>query len=134
MILDKNLLVSNAQAVTSSGASTDYIDFGAIGEAFGNELYLVVQVDTTATASGSATVNFQLESDSDSGFATAKVVNFDSGAIGKASLVAGAEIVKVKLPIGIKRYARLYYTVATGPLTAGKFNAFLVNAVDFRRA
>lgn len=133
MIVDKNLMVSNAQAVTSSAASTDYIDQGAAGDAFGNELYLVVQVDTAATASGAATVNFQLESDSDSGFATAKVVNFDSGAIAKTALTAGAEPVKVKLPVGLKRYIRVYYTVGTGPLTAGKFNAFLVNAVDVRR-
>jgi DhnA family fructose-bisphosphate aldolase class Ia len=125
MIIDKQLTVSLAQAVTSSAASTDYIDQGAAGNAIGKELFLVVRVDTTATASGSATVNFQVESDSDSGFATAKVVNFDSGAIGKAALVAGVEIVKIKLPIGLKRYVRVYYTVGTGPLTAGKFDAFL---------
>ena len=45
-----------------------------------------------------------------------------------AALTAGTEV--VRLPINgmpLKRYARVYYTVATGPLTAGKFNAAIVN-------
>jgi hypothetical protein len=128
MIIDKNLQVSAAQAVTASAASTDYIDQGAAGDAY-EPLKLVVQVREAATDSGSANVNFQVETDSDSGFATAKVVAFDSGAIGKAALTLNSEPVKVTLPYGMKRYIRVYYTVATGPLTAGKFDAFLVKDV-----
>ena len=36
--------------------------------------------------------------------------------------------VSIRLPINglaLERYTRVYYTVATGPLTAGKFDAFL---------
>lgn len=124
MILDKQLFMSKAQAVTASAASTDVIDMGKAGDAVGKELYLVVQVREAATATGSATVNLVLETDSKEDFST-KSVLFDSGAIAKADLTLNSEPVKVKIPVGMKQYLRAYYTVATGPLTAGKFDAFL---------
>ena len=128
MIIDKSLELSSAQAVTASAASTNYIDLGAAGNVIGNEPYLVIQTREAATASGSATVNFVIQTAADSAF-TSPVVLFDSGAVGKAALTLNSCPVKVKMPLGLKRYVRVYYTVATGPLTAGKFDAFIAEDV-----
>ena len=127
MYIDKQLLMSDAQAVTSSAASTNVIDLGAhlgMDPGVTEDLWLQVRVDTTATASGSATVTFALQTDDDEAFGSA-VTLFSTSAIGKATLVAGYYPIRVRLPLGMKRYARVYYTVATGPLTAGKFDAWI---------
>ena len=123
MIIDKALQVSNEQAVTSSAASTDVIDTGQTTPDLGaSDLYLVITTDEAATASGSATVTFSLQDSADnSSFADVAV----TAAIGKATLVAGYQHI-IPLPIKLRRYLRAYYTVATGPLTAGKFSAQIV--------
>jgi hypothetical protein len=111
MIIDKSLQVSDAQAVTASAASTDVIDTGVANRSIGTDtsLALSITVDESATASGAATVTFSLQDSADnSTFADVQA----SAAIGKADLTAG------KQPV--------YYTVATGPLTAGKFSAQIV--------
>jgi len=128
MILDKENQLSDSQAVTASAASTNTIDQGKSGNAYGNELFFLVQVREAVTAAGAATVNFQLETSDASDFAT-KSTLIDSGAIGKAVLTANTEPVKIRVPAGAKRYIRAYYTVGTGPLTAGKFDIFLASHV-----
>jgi hypothetical protein len=84
-------------------------------------------------AAGAATVNFKLETDDAEDFSASVLLAF-SGAIAKASLVAGFDAWRLALPIGAKRYGRLYYEVGTGPLTAGKFTAALVKDLDAWRA
>lgn len=135
MILDKGNLVSSAQAVTSSAGSTDVIDLSqarAIGD--GEELEFFVNVDTAATAAGAATVTFQVQTDDNSAFSSPTTV-IQTDAIPKATLVAGYQI-KISLPVGAtpERYLRLYYSVATGPLTAGAFTAGLVLDAQNSRA
>lgn len=126
-ILDKGLEFSDAQAVTASAASTNVLDLGVVAPNTGrgsNQMYLQIVVNTTADASGSATVAFALEdSADDSSFAVVPGVSV--AAIGKATLVAGYIVLTIALPPRLRRYIRVYYTVATGPLTAGKFDAFL---------
>lgn len=134
MLRDAQLELSVLQAVTVTAASTNVIDTGAAGDVLSGvpAVYLVIRVGTAATAAGAATVNFQLQTDSDVAFGTA-VTLFDSGAIGKAALTANTWIVRIALPIGVKQYLRLNYVVATGPLTAGTFDAFLTTLIDTRR-
>jgi hypothetical protein len=127
MMYDKLNTFGTEQAVTASAASTDIIDLGAtrdIGN--GEALELVILCTEAATASGSATVTFSLETDDNSGFSSAATLA-GTAAIGKASLTVGTEVLRVKVPFGVERYLRVYYTVATGPLTAGKFTAFLAD-------
>ena len=127
MIYDKLLTFGTDQAVTSTAASTDIVDLGAtrdIGN--GEPLELVILCTESATASGSATVTFTFETDDNSSFSSAAVLAGTS-AIGKASLTAGTEVLRVKVPLDVERYLRCNYTVATGPLTAGKFTAFLTH-------
>ena len=133
MILDERNEFSDAQAVTASAIS-DVIDLGAapttqdIGN--GEPLYLVIQVDEQATAAGAATVTFSLESDSTADLATSATVHWTSSAIAKATLAPGYVVATIALPNGsYERYLGVRYTVATGPLTAGKFSAFLAKNV-----
>lgn len=125
MIIDKQLEMSSAQVVTAAAASTNVIDLGSAGDAVEHELYVVVQVDTTTDSAGDAAVcTFKLETSVDEAF-TSPIVLAATAAIPQASLTAGAIPVKMRLPIGCKRYFRVYYGVATADFTAGKFNAFL---------
>lgn len=130
MILDKHLQISDAQAVTASAASADYIDKKAMGDiGMSMPLHMVVTVDEAATAAGAATVTFQIQCDDSAAFSSPKTV-FQSGAIGKADLVIGYQLF-MPMPIGLdEQYIRLYYSVGTGPLTAGKFSAQVVDGVQ----
>lgn len=134
---------SSAQAVTASAIS-DVKDLGPFWSgtqsnatvnigATGQEMYLIINVTEAATAAGAATVTFSLESDSTADLATSPTVHWTSAAIGKATLVVGYNVIKLCLPYGsYERYLGVRYTVATGPLTAGKFDAFLTNAASFQ--
>jgi hypothetical protein len=140
MLTDKLNTFSEAAAVTTTALLTNVIDLGPLsgGNAVrdigaGDPLYLYIVVDEAVTASGSATVTFTLESDSVATIDSSATVHLTTAVIGKATLVAGYEI-RLALPPGAyERYLGVRATVATGPLTAGKFTAMLVNAVDTRR-
>ncbi len=139
MILDKQNEFSDAQAVTVTAISANVLDLGATNVlkdlGAGEPLYLVIGVTVAATAVGAATVVFSLESDSDIGLVTSPTVHFATAAIGKAVLVAGYRVAAVPLPLGdYERYLGLRYTVGTGPLTAGAFDAFLTKDVQAWRA
>ncbi|WP_147693950.1 Bbp16 family capsid cement protein [Vogesella mureinivorans] len=128
MIIDKALQVSSAQAVTASTASTDVIDFGQPTPNTGmdDRSSMVITVSESAAAAGAATVTFSIQDSADnSTFADVAV----TAAIGKANLAAGRQIV-IPMPVNLRRYCRVYYTVATGPLTAGKFSAQVVEGIQ----
>lgn len=125
MIIDRLNEFSNAQAVTASAASTNVVDLGAAGKVEAKPFYLHIKVPTTCTADGAATVTFALQTDDNESFSGA-VALWTSAAISKASLVAGYEVIRLALNgLALKQYLRVYYTVASGPLTAGAFDAFL---------
>lgn len=131
MILDRELTFSLAQSVTASAASTDYYDqqvsqnFSVISGQF-----LQVTFDEAATAAGAATVTVTLQCDDNSGFASPKTVA-TSAALALADMVPGKAPVILPIPPGLdERFIRVYYTVATGPLTAGKFTATVVNGLQ----
>lgn len=128
MFIDKLLQVSDAQAVTASAASTNVIDFGQANPNVGldDRSSMVITVDAAATAAGDATVTFAVQDSADnSTFADVAV----SAAIGKAALTAGFQHI-IPMPTKLRRYCRVNYTVATGPLTAGAFSAQVVTGVQ----
>lgn len=125
MIQDVLLELGDAQAVTVTAPSTNAIDQLAAGQAIGKECWLEVRVDTLCEAAGAATVVIALETDSAVGFGT-KVTLAQTAAIPKASLTSNSIAWRIRVPAGASRYLRVYYTVATGPLTAGKFDAHLI--------
>lgn len=123
-IVDNNLFMSDAQAVTATAASTKSLDFATATRNIGGgePIELVVQVATSIDATGAGTVTFALEDSADNTTFTPVVT---TPAIGKAVLVAGYEVLRIRLPAGLRRYIQMNYTVATGPLTAGAINAYL---------
>lgn len=134
MYIDKQNTVSTEQAVTAAAASTDYIDLGAARDiGVSQQLYMLITVHTTCTSGGSATVQFKLQCDDNSSFSSAKSPIM-TDLIPVASLVAGYQIA-LPIPPGLdERYVRLYYGVATADLTAGKFNAGIVEGLQKNRA
>lgn len=136
-IIDRYLQLAIAQVVTASAATTDVIDAGAtkasgIGRDLGagEQLYLEFTVSVAATASGAATVTFSLQDSADnSSFADVLA----SAPIAVANLTPG-KAYYLPLPPGLRRYLRGYFTVATGPLTAGAFHAQIVDGANFIRS
>jgi len=149
MLIDTQNELSDAQAVTATAISSNVIDLFAVtvgGQAsgfspnaridIGDEAYLVVQTVTAATDTGSdATLTITLESADDAALTTNAQVHFSSGALAFATFSpAGSQLVKIRLPKALyRRYLGVRYTVASGPLTAGNFDAFIAENVDNQR-
>jgi hypothetical protein len=128
MIIDHQLQVSNEQTVTVTAPSTDVIDFGQVrpNSGMNDLLKFVITVDQTALAAGAATVMFAVQDSADNvTFADIST----TAAIGKAALVLGRQFI-LPMPVFHRRYVRVNYTVATGPLTAGRFSAQVVTGIQ----
>lgn len=141
MILDAQNEFSDSQAVTSTAISTNVIDLDSVSipkNIGGSEpLYLVIQTAVTCTdTSSDATVAFTLESDSAAALNSSPTVHFSTGALEFATYAtAGTRVAVTPLPFGdYKRYLGVRYTVASGPLTAGAFDAFLTRDPQFWNA
>jgi hypothetical protein len=132
MIIDNLTTLSSAQAVTSSAVSTNTLDTGGRDIGAGEQLYMHFSVDETVTADGAATVTFQLIGSANADLSSAVVLS-QTTAIGKATLVAGYRFA-MPIPVQVgstgQRYFGVNYSVATGPLTAGKFTASIVKDVQ----
>lgn len=128
MIIDKLLQVSDAQAVTASAASTDVIDFGQANPdvGMGGLSKMAITTKVAAAAAGAATVTFSVQDSADNSTWADVAV---TAAIPKATLVAGYQHI-IPMPTKLRRYCRVYYTVATGPLTAGTFSAQIVTGIQ----
>jgi hypothetical protein len=134
MLRDAQLAFSDSQAPTAvaTTASTNIVDTlnpAPADVGVGEELWLVVQVMTTATSGGAATLVVVLQTDDNSSFSSATTL-YSSSSYAVASLTAGTVLVKIRLPAGCERYLRVGYTIGTAVLTAGAFSAFLTRNVD----
>jgi len=123
MIQDKaNMFTDGAQAITASAASEDSLNWEIANpnKGEGTPLYArVVVTEDFAGAGASMTVAIQ---DSADGSTWAAIMT--GGSIGVADLVAGKKIL-VPLPKENRKFIRLYFTVASGPFTAGEVVADL---------
>ena len=139
MIIDAFNEFSAAQAVTSTAISTNVIDLGPtqstqrrdIGN--GEDVWLVVQTKVAATdTSSDATLAVTLESADNEVLSTNATVHYSTGALAFAAFSpAGTAIAVVRLPNALyRRYLGVRYTVASGPLTAGQFDAFLTKDIQ----
>lgn len=129
MIFDRTSLLSDQQAITATAASTNVIDLAPIAGGVvrdigkGKPIPLLIQLTEDFTAGGAATLTIALQVDSVENFASPKTV-WTTAAMALADLKAGKVIVPEFIPRGTdERYMRLNYTVATGPMTAGKIVA-----------
>jgi len=134
MMQDAFLQFSAAQAVTASAASTNVVDLGIARDlGKGEGMQVDIRANTACTAAGAATVTFQIQQADDAGFTSNVQTLAQTDAIPIASLTAGASIpmkIDRTSPYPARRYLRLYYSVATGPLTAGSFTAGIVKDVQ----
>lgn len=130
MILEKNWTFVTDQVVTASAISTDLVDMKDLVRDLGNgarPLFIVVQCTTAMTDAGSdSTVT-----------PTLRVATTAAGVAGGTDVLTmtafaalsavGTRSVAI-IPPGILdtyRFAAIYFTVANGNLTTGKFTAFV---------
>lgn len=130
MIIDKENKLADAQALTATAASENYIDASVardIGK--GEPLALVVSVTTELDSAGdTATLDIKVEADSVTNFASPTTL-VQSAQIAEASCVAGAQFVLPIPPemIGASdRYLRAYFTVGTENFTSGNIDAVIM--------
>ena len=137
MIVDNTLVFSDSQAITADAASTNIVDIGAAGTAYGHsaavardigkntEIPLFISV--TETFTNLTSLNIKVQVDDAAGFGTVVTVA-QSGEIALASLVAGYKFTfPAELPEGVnKRYVRLYYDITGSAPDAGKIFAAVV--------
>ncbi len=142
-MLDKQNLISDQQAITVTAVGTNVVKLTGGTPAFttdtlGNtmdndpgkspELDLLITVTEQFTAAGAATLTVALEADDDPAQGSATTLA-TTAALGKAVLVPGKQIT-LPIPPGIAAadvHLGLRYTVATGPMTAGKITAGIVH-------
>lgn len=114
-------------AGVGSGSSNLGRDFGQ-----GEPMWFVVTVTQTVTSAGAATVDFRVRSAANAALSTTPIDVVASGAIGKATLVAGFTFM-VALPSmavgtsGWQRFVGVNANIGTAALTAGKFHCTFVH-------
>ena len=124
MILDKENMFSQEQAVTASALSTDIVDLG-IGDIGPSEsISLFVNAGEAFTGGGSLEVEV-LTSDEISDGALSGAETIATYPVTNDQLLAGGKLISARLPHGMKRYARLNFEVSGG-LADGKLTAGLV--------
>lgn len=133
MLLDARNEFCDATAI-NTGAAGKYligsqIDTGAPASkdlGVGNDMWLVIQVDTACASTGSGTLAFTLASDDSASVHTStSTAHLTSPVFAAATLVAGYEYA-CKLPAGTyERYLGIIQTTATAAYESGKVNAFL---------
>lgn len=118
---DETLFYSKEQAVTATANSTNVLDLG--GGDLVHGLYLVLQVGTAFA--GLTKLVPTLETADDAAFSSAETV-MTLPDYSAESLTENKVLCKVCLPVGMKKYSRIKYTV-TGTGTAGTMSAFLMD-------
>ena len=131
MILDTFNEFSDSQAETTVAehASDSVIDLNAAGDAYGNEVYVHIQIDDACTTGTTSEVEFELQTATDAAFTT-PVALWNSGAIDSGTLVAGYNVATFRIPSGCLQYLRMTYTITTAVLTAGSWSAYLTPDVQ----
>lgn len=127
MLFDAKLLMSNAQAITATAASTDIIDRGDtkdVGRA--GDIPLLVQVVEAFNTLTSLTI--ELQTDDNSAFSTPR--SLFSVVVPLADLKLGYQIPIITLPQKTERFLRLSYSIAGTNPTLGKVTAGVVAGVQ----
>lgn len=130
MILDTQETFSEAQAVASAVGdvvSTNVLDTGdATDKGIGEPMFLYAKMVGALAGAGSAIQVVLQDSADNNTFADAtagKVVPL-------ASATANAEIAKLRLPIGLRRYLRVAYRISGATASGGTASAYLAKDVQ----
>jgi hypothetical protein len=133
MYLDFQNVFDNDVAITVTRNSTNVIDLIKTAQDIGTgeDLYVVVAVGTAFTAGGSATLQIALVTDDNASLSSPTVLQDQVAVIAVASLVAGFFLpFRIHPSSVMEQYLGLVYTVATGPMTAGKVTAAIVKDIE----
>lgn len=121
MILDKQTLFSDQQAIVATAISENVIDLG-VAKDLGKGVPIPVLIQVTEDFNTLTSLTVDLEVDDNAGMASAKVVQ--SVSVLLADLVAGKRIPPMYLPEGMdEQYTALRYTVVGTNPTTGKITA-----------
>lgn len=142
MITDKLTTFCSATALNTGAAGVymlgDDVDIEVLRELGFSELYLVVNVAVTATSGGSATCAVSLVSDAQSPLTPASAtVHITSAAFPVADMVAGTNLLTVKLPLQgaeYEQYLGIKQTTGGVAFTGGAIEAFLTPTVQANRS
>lgn len=148
MIIDAELLFADGTwgpTATGDNVSPNVTDMGPLGTPIGpgstanlgrdlgqgEPMWFVVTVKQTVTSGGAATVDFRFRSAAAANLTTTAVDLVASGAIGKATLVAGYTYMTpipsaVVSTAGYQRYIGANANIGTAVLTAGLFHIALL--------
>lgn len=146
MIIDNELLFADgtwAPTALGDNISTNVWDSGPLSGTptanagrdlgIGEPLWLVITVKTAVASAGAATVDFRLRTDSASSLISAPVDLASTGAIAKATLVAGYQM-RLRFPSianqAYKRYLGCNANIGTAVLTAGAFHVAVTKDVQ----
>lgn len=131
-MIDNSTKLAVNQLVTALGdtAGTNVYDAGSAASSdigFSADLYFTCVATAAAASLGLATVTAVLShSDDNITFVDALA----GSAIPVASITAGAILMQLELPPGLKRYTRVTWRVGTAALTAGAFTAFYSESIQ----
>ena len=122
MMEDKFLFMSDAQAITATADSTNTLNLTKDGNALGKQLWWVLRVNTAFTTSAN-TLAASLQTATTSSFSELPGCALAATAT-SSLLTAGAVLVKVPLPFGLKAKLKTVYT-CSDTLAAGKVDSFI---------
>ena len=131
MIIDNDLVLSDAQAITAqtATASTNVINLGTTGRKIRNDAKLICKVNTSFdSAADNTTLTVVIETDDDVDFGSATTL-WTSATLAQATVVAGYKIFEFELADfagSLKKYLRVTYQCGTADATAGKVDAYIV--------
>lgn len=125
MILDKESLFSDDQAITATAASTNVVDLG-VSRDIGKGVPIPLLIQVTESFNNLVDLTATIQTSDDEAFTSPQTLA-TSGAIPLASLTAGYQFPVQYMPINTKRYLRVNYTVsgATAP-TSGTVTSGIV--------
>jgi hypothetical protein len=133
MIEDKQLMFSEAQAITATANSTNVVDASVVRNlGVGQPLYIFILVTEAFTDTGSdSTVAVSLVTDDNAALSSVATV---ASIVTLAALTAAGTLHFYRLPVALatpyERYIALAYTVANGNLTTGKITAGIISDIQ----
>lgn len=125
MILDSQNTFCTAMSVARAvgdAVSTDVYDTGAAADVgIGENLYVYAKMDAALVGAGASIQVVLQDSADNSTFADA-----ESGRIVPvASATANAELARLRVPLGLRRYLRVVFRISGATTTAGTASAML---------
>lgn len=127
MILDSQEAFAEAQSVAAAAGdivSTNVYDTGAAADSGAGELfYIYAKLVAAVTSGGAATLQVVLQDSADnSAWADVAIL---TPALALAALTANKELARFRIPIGIRRYLRIVWRIATATTTGGTASAYI---------